>query len=90
MEDDRIFDLTEYRRGTGNLVPCPRCSRPIPASATRCPECRVHFQGQAYEFAEAKAGPLDSGRPVIRVAAWVLLIALALIAVAFVVGALLG
>jgi predicted amidophosphoribosyltransferase len=90
MEEDGIFDLNEYRRGEGSRVPCPRCSKPIPADATRCPECRVHFQGQAYEFAEAKS---RSDPPVvawIRLSAWVIIAIVALLLAALVVGSFAG
>ena len=50
MSDDNIFDFTSYRGGSGNLVPCKRCKRPIPADSTRCTYCGLHYQGHAWQF----------------------------------------
>lgn len=77
-EDRSVRSLAKYRRNLGDLVRCPHCSRPIPADAVRCPRCRVHFQGQASDFA-----PLLNRRPFsfrrwLKVAAIILLAAIAI------------
>lgn len=90
MEENGIFDLTEYRSGGGERVPCPRCSRPIPASVTRCPHCRVHFDGEAYQFTERAPFESGVGRGWIRLTAWVLIAAVALLLAALAVGTIVG
>lgn len=72
MMADDILNFNEHRRRDGNddLVRCARCGKMILATAMRCPECGVHFQGQAYEFdksSERKA----TGRPI-----WIMVIAI--------------
>ena len=55
LEDRRRRTPTRRPSGNGSgAVPCPRCRRPIPASSTTCPECGVHFQGWAEDFAESR------------------------------------
>ena len=73
MGKDNTFDFAAYRKGVGNRVPCPRCGRPIPADSTQCPECRVHFDGIAAEFAPgARDGSSMLGRWA-KVGAWLIL-----------------
>ncbi len=50
MGDEKTFDFSEYRSGSGSLVPCKNCNQPIPASSIRCPHCGVHFRGIAADF----------------------------------------
>jgi uncharacterized C2H2 Zn-finger protein len=50
------LNLAAYRRQLeqdGSLVRCARCDRVIPATVTRCPECGVHFRGEAGDIAHA-------------------------------------
>jgi hypothetical protein len=61
MEDDKTVDLTAYREGAGNLIPCARCARPIPADSTRCVHCGVHFQGKAWQFTRGGTGDIRMG-----------------------------
>ena len=88
MDEEGIFDLTEYRHGGGDRVPCPRCSKPIPASATRCPHCRVHFDGEAYQFTEELQYESGVGGRWIRLAAWALVALIVLFLSVLVVGLL--
>lgn len=55
-ENDEPLSFEDARRKrdeNASLVPCARCGKRIVATATRCPECGVHFGGQAQEFAHA-------------------------------------
>jgi hypothetical protein len=50
---DEILNFEEHRRrrdGNPSVVPCARCGKTIVATATRCPECGVHFAGEAQFF----------------------------------------
>lgn len=38
-------------------VPCARCGQDIWAYAQRCPECGVHFSGEAWQFHPAGESP---------------------------------
>ncbi len=52
MDEDEAYKLDAYRNeGSSDLVPCAKCGALISAYATRCPECGVHFDGVAYDFA---------------------------------------
>jgi hypothetical protein len=53
MSDDQNRRLSDYREAVEarGLVPCPRCGTMVPGYAARCPECGVHFRGEAYDFA---------------------------------------
>jgi predicted amidophosphoribosyltransferase len=55
-------------------VRCARCGKSIMASATRCPECGVHFQGEAQDFLH------PSDRPTNRRLLWRIAIVLLLVA----------
>lgn len=83
-DTDEPLSFEEHRRrrdDNPSLVPCARCGQRILATATRCPECGVHFQGEAQEFAHESERDLRSaGRPV-----WVIALAV-LILVAMVLG----
>ncbi len=68
------YRLGDYRE-QNDLVRCIKCGAQISAYATRCPECGVHFRGEAYDFVRP-----EPRRPkVVRIMAW---IALAVLAVA--------
>jgi len=75
---EEIYSFEEHRRRRDknlDLVRCARCGKMILATATRCPECGVHFQGEAYDFEHpAERG---GGR---RLRGWVLLVAIVLLA----------
>ncbi|WP_422928662.1 hypothetical protein [Singulisphaera sp. PoT] len=55
---DHIFKFSEHQKPRDDrerpdedeLVKCARCGAMIPGTSTRCPECRVHFQGEAQDF----------------------------------------
>ena len=52
-DSDEPLNFEEHRRrrdDNPSLVPCARCGQRVLATATRCPECGVHFQGEAQEF----------------------------------------
>ena len=80
-----IIRLEDHRRRTPKRGPskdvsgavlCPRCRRPIPAASTTCPECGVHFQGWAEDFARSRLSFLrtNTGRSVLLVAAVLLML----------------
>jgi hypothetical protein len=52
MDADPLnFEEARRKRDANpSLVPCARCGKCIVATATRCPECGVHFAGQAQDF----------------------------------------
>jgi uncharacterized membrane protein YvbJ len=53
---DNVRKFGEHRRRREDdptRVRCARCGKLIPMAATRCPECGVHFQGQAFQFSHA-------------------------------------
>jgi uncharacterized membrane protein YvbJ len=53
---NNVRKLDEHRRRREDdptRVRCARCGKLIPMTATRCPECGVHFQGQAFQFNHA-------------------------------------
>ncbi len=67
VDEPETFKLSEYRRGTGSRVACPKCNAAIPAETTRCPYCGVHFRGAAHTFApDAEAAMEKRRRPVVR------------------------
>jgi hypothetical protein len=75
---DEILNFDEHRRRRGEnsgLVRCARCGKRILATATRCPECGVHFQGEAYEFMHASERA--AGRGLAR--RWLVLVAVLLL-----------
>lgn len=84
--DDEPLNFEEHkcrRDRNPSLVPCAKCGKTIVATATRCPECGVHFQGEAQEFThESEREPPTSGAP-----KWVVMIALLLL-LAMLVGVL--
>jgi hypothetical protein len=53
MADDEILNIEQHRQAKeddSSSVRCFRCGKSIPAVSTRCPHCRVHFQGVAEDF----------------------------------------
>jgi hypothetical protein len=76
MGDD-ILSFEEHCRQQDknpSLVRCARCGKLILATASRCPECKVHFQGEAQDFLH------PSERPTASRAGWVAVVALVLVA----------
>jgi predicted amidophosphoribosyltransferase len=58
--DDEPLSFNEHRRRrdeNASTVRCARCGKWITATATRCPECGVHFHGEAQEFAHPSERP---------------------------------
>lgn len=80
--DDELLSFEEHRRRrdeNASSVRCARCGESILATTTRCPECGVHFQGEAQDYAhssEKPSGECGSPRWVVAVAV-LLLIAMA-------------
>jgi hypothetical protein len=76
---DEPLNFEEHRRRreeNASTVRCVRCRKWIVATATKCPECGVHFQGEAQDFApdeDASAG--RRGTPWVIVLAILLLLA---------------
>ena len=57
--DDEPLSFEEHRRRreeNAGTVRCARCGLWIVATATRCPECGVHFHGEAQEFSHPSEG----------------------------------
>ncbi|MDB5312926.1 MAG: hypothetical protein JWO38_7128 [Gemmataceae bacterium] len=83
---DEPLNFEQHRRRreeNASTVRCARCGKWIVATATRCPECGIHFQGEAQDFAAEGDPALGSrGAP-----AWVVVIAL-LLMLAMLVGVL--
>lgn len=85
---DEPLSFEEHRRRreeNASTVRCARCQKWIVATATRCPECGVHFQGEAQDFApdEQELG----GR---RTPVWVIVVAVLLLMAMLVGGLSLG
>ncbi|MCE9560771.1 MAG: hypothetical protein K8U57_01825 [Planctomycetes bacterium] len=82
--DDEPLSFEEHRRRrdeNASTVRCARCGEWIVATATRCPECGIHFQGEAQDFAHPSESPTgQNGQP-----RWVIGIAVLLL-VAMAVG----
>jgi hypothetical protein len=68
------FEDHRQRREDAGLVRCARCGRLILATVTRCPECGVHFQGEAHDFLH------PSERPAGGLPGWVVALAVVLLA----------
>ena len=83
MNDESLNFEEHHRRREENasVVRCARCKQWIVATATKCPECGVHFQGEAQDFADEPT-PKDGG-----FATWVVVVAVLLL-ITFLVGVL--
>jgi hypothetical protein len=85
---DEPLNFEEFRRRreeNASTVRCAKCGEWIVATATRCPECGVHFQGEAQDFGDApESAGVRGGAP-----GWVVVLA-ALLLVAMAVAALRG
>ena len=72
---DEPLNFEEHRKRreeNASTVPCPRCKKWIVATTSRCPECGVHFQGEAQDFADEPA-------PKAGVPKWAVLVAILLL-----------
>ena len=74
MGDD-ILSFEDHRRhrDDDDLVRCARCGKKILATVLRCPECGVHFQGEAQDFSHPSEGG-KTDRPL-----WIIIVALVLL-----------
>jgi len=82
---DETLSFEEHRKrreANASTVRCAKCAKWIVATATRCPECGVHFQGEAQDFADPANETTSHGTP-----KWVLVLA-ALLVVAMFIGAI--
>lgn len=82
--DDEPLSFEEYRRqreeSTGTIR-CARCGEQILATSTRCPECGIHFQGEAQDCVH----PSERSRSRSRRSMWTIVV-VALLVAAIVVG----
>jgi hypothetical protein len=82
MSDD-ILNFEERRRERDedlNLSRCAHCGKMIVATSIRCPECGVHFQGEAQDFTQAdkSGGPRRARRTWVVAATVIIVLALLL------------
>ena len=70
------------REENASTVRCARCRKWIVATATKCPECGVHFRGEAQDFARDEDSAGERGTP-----KWVVVLA-ALLVLVMLVGVL--
>lgn len=77
MSDNKIVDFTQYRSGSGALVPCRRCLAPIPADSTTCSRCGLHFRGRAADFAPGANEPAELPNRWLKIATYAVLTLLA-------------
>ena len=85
--DDEPLNFEEHRRRrdeNASLVRCAHCKEWILATATRCPECGVHFQGEAQDFADDSDVAGKGG-----ISHWIVVVAVMLL-LAMLVSALMG
>ena len=77
MSDEPLnFEEARRRRDENpSLVRCARCGKMIVATATRCPECGVHFQDEAQEFNHPSEESAESS----GTARWVVILAVLLL-----------
>ncbi len=62
MSDD-ILNFKRHRKHleeNASLARCARCGKSIVATSTRCPECGVHFQGEAQDYLHPIEQPAGS------------------------------
>jgi predicted amidophosphoribosyltransferase len=86
MGDD-ILRFEDHRRRqdeNASLVRCARCGKLILATATRCSECGVHFQGEAQDYLHSSERP-SSGHAV-----WIVVLVVVLLAATFISALALG
>ena len=58
--EGRLHNLAAFRKRKGSdatLVTCPKCRTLINMLVVRCPNCRIHFDGPAFQFARDNAPP---------------------------------
>jgi hypothetical protein len=83
--DDEPLSFEEHRRQreeNASLVRCARCGKMIVATLTRCPECGIHFQGEAQDYLHPSERA--EGRP----ASTMVVVLVALLLVALVIAAI--
>ena len=87
MSDEPLgFEENRRRREeNAGTVRCARCNKWIVATATRCPECGIHFNGEAQDFAPDDQQTGSRGTP-----AWVIMVAVLLLLAMLVGGLSLG
>lgn len=76
--DNETLNFEEHRRRLeegADTVRCARCGGWITAAATRCPECGVHFQGEAQDFTHPSEMPQTSA----RLSPWIIAVAVLLL-----------
>lgn len=84
-EDDEteLLSFAEHqqrRDENPSTVRCVRCREWIPATSTRCPECRIHFQGQAQDyFDDDEKSYFAASKPIWSVIVAVILLALSIL-----------
>lgn len=71
--DSLSFDEEDADDDADNLVRCAECGKQILGSLTRCPHCRVHFQGEAQDFYHESELP-SADKPL-----WVVIVTLILL-----------
>lgn len=80
-----ILNFGEHQRNHDDgddSVRCARCGKLILATSLRCPECGVHFQGEAQDFIHPSEQPIQRMKP-----SWVVIAAIVLLIV-FVISAI--
>jgi ribosomal protein L37AE/L43A len=84
LMSDEIYRFEDHRRRQSqDSVRCARCGKMILATVTRCPECGVHFQGEAYDFAPESGSTLGG-----RLRGWGLLVVVILVLAALLIGSI--
>lgn len=84
MNED-ILSFEDHRRQqdeNASLVRCARCGKMILATTTRCPECAVHFQGEAQDYLHPSERPTADYSGGVVALAVVLMAAVVIIALA--------
>ena len=77
MSDEPLSFEEHHRRRAENAstVRCARCGEWIVATATKCPECGVNFQGEAQDFAH----PTEHDSSARLTPTWILAVAVLLL-----------
>lgn len=86
MENHNSINFTEYRKGSCGQVPCAKCSQMIPANATSCPYCGIHFSGAAVDFTPGEREEGETGKRWLRIMTWLILLLAAGLAAVWVMG----